>query len=1280
MWTHQPPDSPIGIRFVNTLRRFFPLATTLVVAVLFSCVDGRSPTSLDSPGTASFTIIPRYAPGPQAADGAAPINRIRVTARLVPDGTVLATFTQDVDPPASAWDLAIEVPIPSGGGSAILSIELLNVGTGGTETVEWSGATPPVPRTPGQPFEAKEAQVYRGPADNLAGVGITVTPDSARIAEGDSVQLRAALTTTSTSASPRVFWASLDTAVASVSATGMVRARLPGTARIVGYSGRPADTVRVVVTAIPRAVTISPTSVTLTAPGQETTFTAQVLDARGAPIAGQQVTWRSLAPTIVESLGGGRFRARLKGQAQVQARAVSDTTLAATATVRADFPQADLALDKRSGVTQVPLGDTVAFTVAVTNEGPDAAGAFAVRDVPPAGMTYVTGSASSGQVKADSLLWRVPGLGAGATVSWRLVFRVNTAAEPLASNSARITEATTFDPNAANDSDTHQIGIARDADVGVSLTATPNPVVRGDTLSLRARVATAGPARAVGVRVAVPIPAGLDAQSTHTATGSFDAATGVWTVGDLAAGASAELVHRATVRSGAPDSITAEAAWRRFAPATDPDTTDNVARATVRVVSNELDLALMKGFSRSVARELDTLRWTVTLVNRGPGPARAVRIADSLDASGFQSVTVVSSRRMTSLTPGGSQDILAVDSLPAGDTAWIEFQGVVRPGAAGRQLWNRAHVASVSPLLVLTSTSDDAASASLLVRSNSADLQVRKTVSKDIAFPGDTLVYQVQVVNRGPIAVSSFGLEESMDTGALTDVKVAHNVRISGPVPGVLAGTSLAPGDTAILIVTAVVPITSGDALIRNRARLVSVSGAVDTFTANDADSVQTRVEARRADLALTKTVSRDSVLAGDSLTWEVRLVNLGPHVAGRIEVMDALDAARFTSLSVIYRSRFSGSVPGTLVVDSLRPGDTAVVRVRAVTDRAVSGVSVPNRVWVSSLADARDPVSSNDAASASVYVRATADLRLTKGASRSTMVAGDTVQYVVQLENLGPHTARMVQVEDTLPLTLGYASVSTTIGSLAETTWMVDSIAVGQIHTLTARMLATAATPLGVLENRAKIVSTGTAVDLVTTNNAASVTVNVQGVDLRVTKISSNPAPAENQAFTYAVAVKNLGTATATGITVKDPLPSGMVYVSHGGSGTYDPSPSVATWSIDMMGPGDSVGLSITVRPANGTAGTIVENRAWLTAVTPVDLSAANDTAKVPLTIASPDMFEVIKTSSNPSPLEDQAFSYRVRIRNVGPSLLTNVRVSDTIPAGIVSLTRTLVRSEGPT
>ena len=69
--------------------------------------------------------------------------------------------------------------------------------------------------------------------------------------------------------------------------------------------------------------------------------------------------------------------------------------------------QADLALTKTVDNPTPNVGDTITYTITLTNNGPDAATGVTVTDLLPAGLTFVSASPSQGSYNPTTGLWTV---------------------------------------------------------------------------------------------------------------------------------------------------------------------------------------------------------------------------------------------------------------------------------------------------------------------------------------------------------------------------------------------------------------------------------------------------------------------------------------------------------------------------------------------------------------------------------------------------------------------------------------------------------------------------------------------------------------------------------------------------------------------------------------------------------------------------------------------------------------------------------------------------------
>jgi trimeric autotransporter adhesin len=141
------------------------------------------------------------------------------------------------------------------------------------------------------------ATVRLTPDSTGAFVGGTTTLSAALLdAAGDTIRQR----TATISVVPA------DTAIASVTAAGVVTGRAVGTARIVAASEGKADTTRVTVTLRPVAtVTVTPADTTVRV-GNSVQLTATLRAANNAVLTGRTVTWASSDPAIATVNTSGR--------------------------------------------------------------------------------------------------------------------------------------------------------------------------------------------------------------------------------------------------------------------------------------------------------------------------------------------------------------------------------------------------------------------------------------------------------------------------------------------------------------------------------------------------------------------------------------------------------------------------------------------------------------------------------------------------------------------------------------------------------------------------------------------------------------------------------------------------------------------------------------------------------------------------------------------------------------------------------------------------------------
>ena len=151
------------------------------------------------------------------------------------------------------------------------------------------------------------------------------------------------------------------------------------------------------------------------------------------------------------------------------------------------------------------VGALVTYTIAVTNLGPDDATSADVSDVLPAGVAFVSASASQGSYDAGTGIWTLGAVPATKTETLTVTARVTEVGTVV--NTATRQSSTPVDPNAANDTGTATLTSSVVADL--SLTKTPSvPVAAaGNVIHVDRRRRQQWPQRCGGASVIDSFPA-----------------------------------------------------------------------------------------------------------------------------------------------------------------------------------------------------------------------------------------------------------------------------------------------------------------------------------------------------------------------------------------------------------------------------------------------------------------------------------------------------------------------------------------------------------------------------------------------------------------------------------------------------------------------------------------------------------------------------------------------------------------------------------------------------
>lgn len=177
------------------------------------------------------------------------------------------------------------------------------------------------------------------------------------------------------------------------------------------------------------------------------------------------------------------------------------------------------------------------------------------------------------------------------------------------------------------------------------------------------------------------------------------------------------------------------------------------------------------------------------------------------------------------------------------------------------------------------------------------------------------------------------------------------------------------------------------------------------------------------------------------------------------------------------------------------------------------------------------------------------------------------------------------------------------------------------------------------------------------------------------VTVVKSNDPPgvvAPQDTITYSMTVANEGDATATGVTLTDPLPAGTTFVD----ATLGCSEANGIVSCDLgeIDPGASLDVEITVsvdQIACGPLANVATVAASNESGPALDDNASNEvTNTVECAEPTPPDLLVTKSSDADGVLhEGDSFLYTITVTNVGEQEATGVQLVDVLPAGAVQV-----------
>ncbi len=174
-----------------------------------------------------------------------------------------------------------------------------------------------------------------------------------------------------------------------------------------------------------------------------------------------------------------------------------------------------------------------------------------------------------------------------------------------------------------------------------------------------------------------------------------------------------------------------------------------------------------------------------------------------------------------------------------------------------------------------------------------------------------------------------------------------------------------------------------------------------------------------------------------------------------------------------------------------------------------------------------------------------------------------------------------------------------------------------------------------------------------------------VTSSDLSIVKTASVVTNvAAGAPYSYTLAVTNNGPGAASSVSVTDPLPAGVSFVSVSGTGwTCNQALGTVTCTMSSLAVGAANPITINVT-APASAATLTST-ATVSSATTDPTPANNSSTNILNAVAQADL-SITKNASTGTAPTGSAFSYTINVSNAGPSTATSVTVTDTLPVSV--------------
>lgn len=905
---------------------------------------------------------------------------------------------------------------------------------------------------------------------------------------------------------------------------------------------------------------------------------------------------------------------------------------------------AALQVDADTSTNESP-GDTIRYTLLITNSGDAAATQVTLTDIPDPNGSLVVGSVTTSQGSVitgntggdTTVALNIGTVATGATITITYDVLVD---DPLAAgvtqlvnqallSSQELPDEDSNDPDTGPDDDPTIVPIVAAPDLAISKDDGGVTVVPGGDISYTLNYSNVGNQDATGVVITETVPL----HTTFNPAGTPDpwvclpdnsaGSTCTLTVGNLVAGDNGMAVFSVTVDSALADGVDTLSNDVSIAddgtngPDPDPNNNDDDDTTPVNAAP---DLTLSKDDGGASATPGGTVVFTLSYENVGNQTATGVVITETVPAS--TTFAPGSSTAGWVCVPDGSAGntcTISIVDLDAGDSGSVTFAVVIdNPIPAGlTQIANSASIAddgTNGPDPTPGNNNDN----DTTPVNGAPDMAITKSDGVSIVSPGDTLTYVLNYQNvgdqnaTGVVITEVIPLQSTFLPGSSTPGWVCVPDNSAGSTCTFAIGAVAGAGGSGSVNFTVLLddPLDANTTQISNSVSIVDDgTNGPDPDTSNNTDDDNDNVGGAAVDLVIVKSDQNTSTTPGGTVVYDITYSNEGNLGSTGVVITETVPLhATFNSSS---SSVGWACVPNinagsscTFNVGSVAGGGATTVIQFAVTvdDPLAAGVEqLENTVSIGDDgANGPDLNPDNNSSNDVTPISAAPDLSVMKTHQQSPVIPGGVIIYDIVYQNVGDQDATGVVLTETVPVHTTFVSGNSTAGWSCVPDGVAGSTCTFSVGNLNvsdgAQTIQYAVMVLNTIDaskeeiiNNISILDDGTnGPDPDTGNNNDDEQTPVTAApDLYVTKTDGDINASPGDTVVYTINFGNQGNQNATGVIITETVPDNSTFNQGSSSIAWNCLPdnsagSACTYAHGALDAGDSGQVTFAVDVAD--------------------------------------------------------------------------------------------------